>query len=64
METAIQCIYRDMELAKARTMSSIEKTMGDDVLSGSFAEEDQDWTIIDDAASGSISPGSWKPKDS
>ncbi|RCH84061.1 Sterol 3-beta-glucosyltransferase, partial [Rhizopus stolonifer] len=26
VETAIQCIYRDMELAKARTLSSIQKT--------------------------------------
>ncbi|KAI9265866.1 UDP-Glycosyltransferase/glycogen phosphorylase [Helicostylum pulchrum] len=63
VETAIKCIYRDMELAEARTISSIERTIGEDALSGSFAEEDQDWTLIDDAASGSISPGSWKPKD-
>lgn len=66
MDTAIQCIYRDMERAKARTMSSIQKTLGtdQDILSASFTgEEDQDWTLIDDTASGSISPGSWKPKD-
>jgi hypothetical protein len=56
-----------MELAKARTFSSIQKTadksQGDDLLSGSFEKEDQDWTIIEESASGSISPGSWKPKD-
>lgn len=54
-----------MELAKARTMSSIQKTaaIDEDVLSASFGDDDQDWTLIDDAASGSISPGSWKPKD-
>ncbi|GAN03492.1 glycosyltransferase family 1 protein [Mucor ambiguus] len=63
VDTAIQCIYRDMELAKARTMSSILKTSkaDDDIMASSFGEEDQDWTIIEDVASGSISPGSWKP---
>ncbi|KAI8647204.1 hypothetical protein BD408DRAFT_408776 [Parasitella parasitica] len=65
VDTAIQCIYRDMELAKARTMSSILKTSkaGDDHKSSSFGEEDQDWTIIEETASGSISPDSWKPTD-
>jgi hypothetical protein len=67
VDTAIQCIYRDMELAKARTMSSIQKTAAaddGDLLSASFGgDEDQDWTLIDESASGSISPGSWKPKD-
>ncbi|CEP13588.1 hypothetical protein [Parasitella parasitica] len=65
VDTAIQCIYRDMELAKARTMSSILKTSkaGDDYMSSSFGEEDQDWTLIEAAASGSISPDSWKPTD-
>lgn len=64
MDTAIQCIYRDMELAKSRTMSSILRTSksDDDCMASSFGE-DQDWTIIEDAASGSISPGSWKPTD-
>lgn len=56
-----------MELAKARTLSSMKKTAEkshtDDILSNSFEEEDQDWTIIEESASGSISPGSWKPKD-
>lgn len=56
-----------MELAKARTMSSIQKTAtatDDDSLSNSFGgDEDQDWTLIDEAASGSISPESWKLKD-
>lgn len=54
-----------MELAKARTMSSILKTCktDDDFMTSSFGEEDQDWTIIEDAASGSISPSSWKPTD-
>lgn len=66
VETAIQCIYRDMELAKARTLSSIQKTVAaedDDLLSASFENEDQDWTLIEESASGSISPGSWKPQD-
>ncbi|CAO0794017.1 unnamed protein product [Mucor circinelloides] len=65
VDTAIQCIYRDMELAKARTMSSILKTSkaDDDFMASSFGEDDQDWTIIEDVASGSISPGSWKPTD-
>jgi len=54
-----------MELAKARTMSSILKTSkaDDDFMASSFGEDDQDWTIIEDVASGSISPGSWKPTD-
>jgi hypothetical protein len=56
-----------MELAKARTLSSIERTANkshdDDILSNSFEKEDQEWTMIEDSASGSISPGSWKPKD-
>lgn len=53
-----------MELAKARTMSSIQKTAkSDHDLSASFGEEDQEWTIIEETASGSISPGSWKPTD-
>ncbi|KAI8364520.1 UDP-Glycosyltransferase/glycogen phosphorylase [Choanephora cucurbitarum] len=63
VETAIQCIYRDMELARARTLSSIQRTsskLPDEGLSASIVEEDQEWTIIEEAASGSISPGSWK----
>ncbi|KAG1139966.1 hypothetical protein G6F38_009457 [Rhizopus arrhizus] len=51
VETAIQCIYRDMELAKARTLSSIQKT--------TFSNEDHiedGWTLIDKSTSGSISP--------
>jgi hypothetical protein len=55
-----------MELAKARTLSSIQKTAAlddDDILSASFENEDQDWTLIEESASGSISPGSWKPTD-
>lgn len=50
---AIQCIYRDIELARARTLSS---------SSADYAEEDQEWTLIESTASGSISPGSWRPR--
>ncbi|KAI8360781.1 hypothetical protein BD560DRAFT_404712 [Blakeslea trispora] len=66
VETAVQCIYRDMELARARTLSSIQKTASkapNEGLVTSTGEEDQEWTIIEEAASGSISPGSWKLRD-
>lgn len=53
-----------MDLAKARTMSSIQKTAkSEDNLAASFGEEEQEWTLIEDTASGSISPKSWKPTD-
>jgi UDP:flavonoid glycosyltransferase YjiC (YdhE family) len=60
VETAIQCIYRDMELAKARTLSSAQKTASNQVADNAAEEE---WTLIDDTPLGSISPESWKPKE-
>ncbi|KAI9486331.1 MAG: UDP-Glycosyltransferase/glycogen phosphorylase [Benjaminiella poitrasii] len=63
VDIAIQCIYRDMELAKARTISSIGRTSKPSTDASSFGDEDQDWTIIENTASGSISPSSWKPTD-
>lgn len=56
VQTAIQCIYRDMELAKARTLSSAQRTASEQGV-----EDEDEWTLIDASASGSISPGSWRP---
>lgn len=67
METAIRCLYRDMELARERTLSSAQKTSHDDdngdttSLENSFVD-DQEWTLIESTASGSVSPASWKPR--
>ncbi|RCI06016.1 Sterol 3-beta-glucosyltransferase [Rhizopus stolonifer] len=51
VDTAIHCIYRDMELAKARTLSSIQKTTRSDE-----DHIEEGWTLIDKSASGSIFP--------
>lgn len=68
METAIRCLYRDMELARERTLSSAQKTSHDNdnddttsPLENSFVD-DQEWTLIESTASGSVSPASWKPR--
>ncbi|CEG67174.1 hypothetical protein RMATCC62417_03641 [Rhizopus microsporus] len=60
VDTAIQCIYRDMELAKARTLSSIQKN----ACTNDQEYIEEDWTLIDEAtASGSISPETWMLKE-
>ncbi|KAG2219054.1 hypothetical protein INT45_008898 [Circinella minor] len=70
VETAIQCIYRDMELARERTVSSAQRTSSDEgedsdaLLENSIVENDQEWTLIEATASGSVSPGSWRPRTS
>ncbi|KAI8989279.1 hypothetical protein BDB01DRAFT_531895 [Pilobolus umbonatus] len=57
VETAIQCIYRDMELAKSRTLSSKHKAAANhNGPVPSSLEEDQEWTFIDTASSEPISP--------
>lgn len=68
VETAIRCLYRDMELARERTLSSAQKTSHDNdnddttsPLENSFVD-DQEWTLIESTASGSVSPASWKPR--
>lgn len=69
METAIQCLYRDMELARERTLLSAQKTANHDddnddttsPLEDSFVD-DQEWTLIESTASGSVSPASWRPR--
>ncbi|KAI9314558.1 hypothetical protein BX666DRAFT_2020162 [Dichotomocladium elegans] len=75
--TAIQCLYRDMELARDRTLVSAQRTAAagardnrdEDIdeeselqFESSFIEEDQEWTLIEPAASGSVSPASWRPR--
>ncbi|KAI7867158.1 hypothetical protein BDF14DRAFT_1882022 [Spinellus fusiger] len=47
VETAIQCIYRDMELAKERTLSSAQASCSEETQVTSVLEEDQEWTLID-----------------
>ena len=70
METAIQCIYRDMELARERTISSAKRTSSDEgedsdaLLENSIVDNDQEWTLSEATASGSVSPGSWRPRTS
>ncbi|CDH55331.1 glycosyltransferase family 1 protein [Lichtheimia corymbifera JMRC:FSU:9682] len=68
VETAIQCLYRDMELARERTLLSAQKTSQDDdnddttsPLEDSLVD-DQEWTLIESTASGSVSPASWRPR--
>ncbi|KAI8373124.1 uncharacterized protein BYT42DRAFT_500835 [Radiomyces spectabilis] len=61
VETAIQCLYRDMELAMERTRSSAQRTIAntadeiDDAVT-SFLDEDQGWTVIDPISPGAMSP--------
>ncbi|KAI9305715.1 hypothetical protein BJ944DRAFT_255750 [Cunninghamella echinulata] len=50
VDTAIQCIYRDMDLAKKRTISSAKRTSNennDDLTIQSSIDEDQGWTLIE-----------------
>ncbi|KAG2179075.1 hypothetical protein INT43_001925, partial [Umbelopsis isabellina] len=49
VNTAIQCIYRDLDVAKQRTLSSAQAHVEDDPLS-SPPQDDQDWLIVDGAA--------------
>ncbi|ORZ10431.1 hypothetical protein BCR42DRAFT_422365 [Absidia repens] len=63
VETAIQCIYRDMDIARERTVSSALKTHGNDAFeygddndeyndiqdtaTTALDDQDQDWTLIE-----------------
>ncbi|KAG0166856.1 Sterol 3-beta-glucosyltransferase [Apophysomyces sp. BC1015] len=62
VETAVQCIYRDMELASERTLSSAQRTLhdrlDDELITTRILDEDQEWTLIDAGASGYVSPDS------
>lgn len=57
-----------MELARERTLLSAQKTSQDDdndyttsPLEDSLVD-DQEWTLIESTASGSVSPASWRPR--
>ncbi|KAI8330366.1 hypothetical protein BC941DRAFT_518250 [Chlamydoabsidia padenii] len=64
VETAIQCIYRDMPLAQERTLSSARNTRGQatmeqdiqDTATTALDDQDQDWTLIDSARTNPYSP--------
>ncbi|KAL0091342.1 UDP-Glycosyltransferase/glycogen phosphorylase [Phycomyces blakesleeanus] len=62
VETAIQCIYRDMDLAKERTLSSAQasSSQSQEELTTSTLDEDQEWTLVD-STSGPIPPDTWQP---
>jgi hypothetical protein len=51
VDTAIQYIYRDMALARDRTLSSAQKSRGaaEEELQETQALDDQEWTLIDSA---------------
>ncbi|KAI8086740.1 UDP-Glycosyltransferase/glycogen phosphorylase [Halteromyces radiatus] len=70
VETAIQCIYRDMELARNRTISSAEKTRAKNPVATEqekeeehdiatttimMDEQDQDWTLVESSRTDSSS---------
>ncbi|CAO3690818.1 unnamed protein product [Umbelopsis ramanniana] len=53
INTAIQCIYRDLEVARQRTISSTQAHMQDDPLSS--PQDDQEWLLVDPSSPNSIS---------
>ncbi|KAI9018738.1 hypothetical protein CLU79DRAFT_760165 [Phycomyces nitens] len=64
VETAIQCIYRDMKIAKDRTLSSARASSQlPEETTTTTLEEDHEWTLVD-SISGPIPPDTWQPASS